>query len=209
MLICIDLMLHKPAVYRHLLYNRFPQRESGIEASFLRLVPFFIFFDGYLKWFVLTNAFSDQSTFGVVTAGAASPLLDWLEYAAIEATVSPFASWSAYVFRLLASALKGLVDLSAAASSLIFRSIGSGGGSISGAEGSWFHAKVSALWQTVTRLLGVGDFVDGAAVASILHVAVTVMLENVAYVLGVLVCLQLVHRIFRVPLLRCAQVDFD
>ncbi|KAJ1928582.1 hypothetical protein IWQ60_001915 [Tieghemiomyces parasiticus] len=50
-LIFIDMMLHKPQVYRHLLFNRQIFQEGETSASTIKLTILLILFDVYIKWF--------------------------------------------------------------------------------------------------------------------------------------------------------------
>ena len=45
------MLLHKPQVYRHLLFNRLDYRDSGIDPSVMKLGLLLILFDVYVKWF--------------------------------------------------------------------------------------------------------------------------------------------------------------
>ena len=50
--------------------------------------------------------------------------------------------------------------------------------------------------------VGIGDRIGGVSVASVAHIAAVVVLENICYALGVLASLQIVHHLFKLPLLR-------
>ena len=89
-LIVIDLILHNPQVYRHILFNRIPFVKNWFDVCFfwcnvmmqttlLQLTLFFLFFDSYLKWFIWTKlevqdmpsamngfCFSSQSTSAIL-----------------------------------------------------------------------------------------------------------------------------------------------
>ena len=45
MLIVLDLLLHRPQVYRHILFNRFPYRDVGIEVCRIWFFWLWFFFD--------------------------------------------------------------------------------------------------------------------------------------------------------------------
>ena len=89
-LIVIDLILHKPQVYRHILFNRTPFVKNWFDVCFfwcnvmmqttlLQFTLFFLFFDSYLKWFIWSKlevqdmpsamngfCFSSQSTTAIL-----------------------------------------------------------------------------------------------------------------------------------------------
>eukprot|EP00474_Spongospora_subterranea_P006509 CRZ06967.1 hypothetical protein [Spongospora subterranea] len=50
MLIILDLILHKIQVYRHILFNVFPNMDEGLTRIVLKMIPGIIFFDTYLRW---------------------------------------------------------------------------------------------------------------------------------------------------------------
>ncbi|KAI8066861.1 Arv1-like family-domain-containing protein [Gongronella butleri] len=52
-IIFIDMLLLKPQVYRHLLFNRISQKGKGIESNVLRFAILLILFEVYIKWFRL------------------------------------------------------------------------------------------------------------------------------------------------------------
>ncbi|KAG0012756.1 sterol homeostasis protein [Entomortierella chlamydospora] len=52
-IIFVDMMLHKKPVYRHLLFNRLPYRDTGIDPNVFKLGVLLILFDVYIKWFRL------------------------------------------------------------------------------------------------------------------------------------------------------------
>ncbi|KAJ1650178.1 sterol homeostasis protein [Dispira simplex] len=60
-LIFIDMMLHKPQVYRHLLFNT-PNfhNQRGVTAGVLNLAILLILFDVYIKWFRLEKMTVDE-----------------------------------------------------------------------------------------------------------------------------------------------------
>ncbi|KAI7871284.1 Arv1-like family-domain-containing protein [Spinellus fusiger] len=51
--IFIDMLLHKPQVYRHLLFNRIVQEGNKIEPHVFRFAILLILFEVYIKWFRL------------------------------------------------------------------------------------------------------------------------------------------------------------
>lgn len=59
MLLFLDLVLHKRAVYRHLLFNRDQLRGHSLQTA-LKLVPLYIFLDSYLKWMRLKHWFEQE-----------------------------------------------------------------------------------------------------------------------------------------------------
>ncbi|KAI9305093.1 Arv1-like family-domain-containing protein [Cunninghamella echinulata] len=52
-IIFIDMLLLKPQVYRHLLFNRISQPGHGIEPNVFRFAILLILFEVYIKWFRL------------------------------------------------------------------------------------------------------------------------------------------------------------
>ncbi|KAL1923921.1 uncharacterized protein VTP21DRAFT_6956 [Calcarisporiella thermophila] len=50
-IVFIDMLLHKPQVYRHLLFNRLEYRDQGLDPSVLKLGVLLVLFDVYIKWF--------------------------------------------------------------------------------------------------------------------------------------------------------------
>lgn len=52
-IIFVDMILHKKPVYRHLLFNRLPYRDLGIDPNVFKLGVLLILFDVYIKWFRL------------------------------------------------------------------------------------------------------------------------------------------------------------
>uniref|UniRef100_A0A0G4GJX6 Protein ARV n=1 Tax=Chromera velia CCMP2878 TaxID=1169474 RepID=A0A0G4GJX6_9ALVE len=55
LMIFIDLILHREGVYRHLLFNRLPFRESGMRKEIAAVAFCIISLDAYTKWFLLRN----------------------------------------------------------------------------------------------------------------------------------------------------------
>lgn len=73
MLIFLDLVLHKTAAYRHLLFNRDQRtgRKYGpVTLALLQLFPVYVFLDGYIKWLRLAP---DASASGLALGGRGSP----------------------------------------------------------------------------------------------------------------------------------------
>ncbi|KAI9252821.1 Arv1 protein [Phascolomyces articulosus] len=63
-IIFIDMLLLKPQVYRHLLFNRITQSGNGIEPHVARFAILLILFEVYIKWFRLETYYTDyNSTF--------------------------------------------------------------------------------------------------------------------------------------------------
>ncbi|KAI9489106.1 Arv1 protein [Zychaea mexicana] len=63
-IIFIDMLLLKPQVYRHLLFNRIAQSGNGIEPHVSRFAILLILFEVYIKWFRLETYYADyNSTF--------------------------------------------------------------------------------------------------------------------------------------------------
>ncbi|KAI8978534.1 Arv1 protein, partial [Pilobolus umbonatus] len=60
-IIFIDMLLHKPQVYRHLLYNRISE-QKGVEPHVFRFAILLILFEVYIKWFRLERYHSDYDT---------------------------------------------------------------------------------------------------------------------------------------------------
>ncbi|KAF9164747.1 sterol homeostasis protein [Actinomortierella ambigua] len=52
-IIFVDMILHKKPVYRHLLFNRLPYRDFGIDPNVFKLGVLLVLFDVYIKWFRL------------------------------------------------------------------------------------------------------------------------------------------------------------
>ncbi|KAF9943284.1 sterol homeostasis protein [Mortierella alpina] len=61
-IIFVDMILHKKPVYRHLLFNRLPYRDVGIDPNVFKLGVLLVLFDVYIKWFRLEHT----PTFGEV-----------------------------------------------------------------------------------------------------------------------------------------------
>ncbi|KAK9766782.1 sterol homeostasis protein [Basidiobolus ranarum] len=57
-IIFIDLLLFKPQVYRHILFNRLDYKDQGIHPSVLKLGILLILFDVYIKWFKLERYYA-------------------------------------------------------------------------------------------------------------------------------------------------------
>ncbi|KAJ1982528.1 sterol homeostasis protein [Dimargaris xerosporica] len=63
-IIFIDMMLHKPQVYRHLLFNRSHLNINGLSSTVLKLAVLLILFDVYIKWFRLEKlSIKEQPSF--------------------------------------------------------------------------------------------------------------------------------------------------
>ncbi|KAJ1975317.1 sterol homeostasis protein [Dimargaris verticillata] len=63
-IIFIDMMLHKPQVYRHLLFNRSHLNANGLSSTVLKLAVLLILFDVYIKWFRLEKlSIKEQPSF--------------------------------------------------------------------------------------------------------------------------------------------------
>eukprot|EP00164_Ancoracysta_twista_P006979 GFYU01009826.1.p1 GENE.GFYU01009826.1~~GFYU01009826.1.p1 ORF type:complete len:240 (-),score=24.03 GFYU01009826.1:178-897(-) len=61
-LIVLDLFLQQPQVYRHLLFNRTPYRESGLGYFFYKLAFLSVLFECYLKWFRLKTVYDEEES---------------------------------------------------------------------------------------------------------------------------------------------------
>ncbi|KAJ8658243.1 hypothetical protein O0I10_005925 [Lichtheimia ornata] len=61
-IIFIDMLLHKPQVYRHLLFNRISQAGNRIEPHVTRFAILLILFEVYMKWFRLETYHADYET---------------------------------------------------------------------------------------------------------------------------------------------------
>ncbi|KAI8987916.1 Arv1-like family-domain-containing protein [Mycotypha africana] len=63
-IIFIDMLLHKPQVYRHLLFNRITE-QKGVEPHVVRFAILLILFEVYIKWFRLEryNTMEASSSF--------------------------------------------------------------------------------------------------------------------------------------------------
>ncbi|RKP40276.1 Arv1 protein [Dimargaris cristalligena] len=59
-LIFIDMMLHKPQVYRHLLFNKSSFQARGLSPSVVKLTILLILFDVNTKWFRLEKMDPDE-----------------------------------------------------------------------------------------------------------------------------------------------------
>ncbi|KAI8646491.1 Arv1-like family-domain-containing protein [Parasitella parasitica] len=57
-IIFIDMLLHKPQVYRHLLFNRITEQD-GVEPHVFRFGILLILFEVYIKWFRLERHYTD------------------------------------------------------------------------------------------------------------------------------------------------------
>ncbi|KAM3419540.1 Protein ARV [Cercospora zeina] len=58
----IDLVLIKPQVYRHLLFNRLGREDGRFDPSIMRLGTLLLLFDVYLTWARIEKATSDSSS---------------------------------------------------------------------------------------------------------------------------------------------------
>ncbi|KYQ93774.1 pmp22 family protein [Tieghemostelium lacteum] len=56
-IVFLDLFLHKPQAYRHLLFNRQPYRDFGIPIQYIKVLVVYIFFESYIKWLRLKENF--------------------------------------------------------------------------------------------------------------------------------------------------------
>jgi hypothetical protein len=171
----------------------------------LRLVPFLLFFDGYLKWFVATKSLADG-----VTSGVIAPILGWhwLDSVAFSLADSSLAPWSMVFFERMSAALVFVSDLVSASSAYIFLAIGSGGANIFATDAPGSSADLMSelavkVWAYGCEIFGVERHIDGAAVSSVIRVAGLVVMENAVYVSGIMLCLLFVSRL-GMPLLRCA-----
>ncbi|KAL7325818.1 hypothetical protein PS15p_208252 [Mucor circinelloides] len=55
------MLLHKPQVYRHLLFNRITEQD-GVEPHVFRFAILLILFEVYIKWFRLERYYTDYDT---------------------------------------------------------------------------------------------------------------------------------------------------
>ncbi|KAI8886913.1 Arv1-like protein, partial [Backusella circina FSU 941] len=60
-IIFIDMLLHKPQVYRHLLFNRITKQE-GLEPHVFRFAILLILFEVYIKWFRLERYYTEYDS---------------------------------------------------------------------------------------------------------------------------------------------------
>ncbi|KAI9298681.1 hypothetical protein K502DRAFT_311132 [Neoconidiobolus thromboides FSU 785] len=60
-ILVIDMVLHKPQVYRHLIFNRIEYCDVGLPSSIKRLEVLIILFDIYIKWFQIERIFESTS----------------------------------------------------------------------------------------------------------------------------------------------------
>ncbi|KAI8047862.1 Arv1 protein [Syncephalis plumigaleata] len=58
-IIFIDLLLHKPQVYRHLLFNRLEYRDHGFHPSVVKLGVLLVLFDVYIRWYRLEQYYAE------------------------------------------------------------------------------------------------------------------------------------------------------
>lgn len=175
------------------------------QSSLLRLVPFLLFFDGYLKWFVATKSLADG-----VTSAVIAPILGWhwLDSVAFSLADSSIAPWSMAFFERMSAALVYVSDLVSASSAYIFLAIGSGGADIfasdaPGGSADFMSELTVKFWSYGCAIFGVERHIDGAAVSSVIRVAGLVVMENAVYLCGIMLCLWLVSKL-GMPLLRCA-----
>eukprot|EP01112_Ceratiomyxa_fruticulosa_P017188 TRINITY_DN5304_c0_g1_i1.p1 TRINITY_DN5304_c0_g1~~TRINITY_DN5304_c0_g1_i1.p1 ORF type:complete len:246 (-),score=16.86 TRINITY_DN5304_c0_g1_i1:125-862(-) len=49
-LVFLDLFLHRPQAYRHLLFNKMDYHEKGIDIQYIKVFVVYIFFEAYIKW---------------------------------------------------------------------------------------------------------------------------------------------------------------
>ncbi|KAI9591905.1 Arv1 protein [Syncephalis fuscata] len=57
-IIFIDLLLHKPQVYRHLLFNRLEYHDKGFHPSIVKLGVLLVLFDVYIRWYRLEQYYA-------------------------------------------------------------------------------------------------------------------------------------------------------
>ncbi|KAI7893576.1 Arv1-like family-domain-containing protein [Mucor mucedo] len=60
-IIFIDMLLHKPQVYRHLLINRITEQD-GVEPHVFRFAILLILFEVYIKWFRLERYYTEYDS---------------------------------------------------------------------------------------------------------------------------------------------------
>ncbi|KAI8050173.1 Arv1-like family-domain-containing protein [Gilbertella persicaria] len=60
-IIFIDMLLHKPQVYRHLLFNRIT-KQDGVEPHVFRFAILLILFEVYIKWFRLERYYTEYDS---------------------------------------------------------------------------------------------------------------------------------------------------
>eukprot|EP01066_Platyproteum_vivax_P008917 Platyproteum_vivax@DN3865_c0_g1_i1.p1 len=60
--IFIDLILHRSQAYRHVLFNRLPYFDVGIDVEILKFALAIVFFDTYTRWFLLKKYYKGLSS---------------------------------------------------------------------------------------------------------------------------------------------------
>ncbi|KAI7899425.1 Arv1-like family-domain-containing protein [Cokeromyces recurvatus] len=60
-IVFIDMLLHKPQVYRHLLFNRITEQD-GLEPHVFRFAILLILFEVYIKWFRLERYYTEYDS---------------------------------------------------------------------------------------------------------------------------------------------------
>ena len=81
LLIFLDLMLHRVEAYRHVIFNRLPYRDSGIDGRLLRIYALFMLCDAYMKTVRIGGDAVTMATAGV--ALLLSVLESWVLVAGI------------------------------------------------------------------------------------------------------------------------------
>jgi len=83
-IIAIDLVLHKPQVYRHLIFNRMKPYEWGVAPGVLWLGVLVLFFDSYVKWADASGGFESLNVAENLLCAECGCGWQWLYQAAIE-----------------------------------------------------------------------------------------------------------------------------
>jgi hypothetical protein len=151
----------------------------------LRLVPFFLFFDGYLKWFVVSTSLNDSGA----SVASENLILDWIDNTVNLLPAFPLASWLASCLHLLTA----VSEVTVTTSSFIFSAIAN---QCLFSERSWLGLALS------NSLSVVDDHLMGINLITVVHFGLVAILENLVYMIGVLCCLHFIHKICNIPLIK-------
>ncbi|KAI3659576.1 hypothetical protein MP638_002024 [Amoeboaphelidium occidentale] len=119
-IIFIDMLLHKPQVYRHILFNQLEQSNDGIDPNVLRLGVLLILFDVYVKWFGLELLFGTDMFRSDTFIGLMGQYISILGLCIVEFIV--FHSVIRSVVMMLCSRQKGTIQYNYISMALIISS---------------------------------------------------------------------------------------
>jgi len=84
LIIFLELILHKEQAHRHVLFNRLPYVDRGLDKKIVQFAIAIIFFDAYTKWFLHKNSFYSERSevwppIGCVTPHASDKAIHHLD----------------------------------------------------------------------------------------------------------------------------------